>query len=88
MARFIVVAARSGLGVAGWGTSWRTSGWFVIDNLPPSLVPKGGQIAARSSRGSDLDRIALVVGPATRNGRACSMPSPGLRDWWGGRAKL
>jgi UPF0042 nucleotide-binding protein len=35
-------------------------GWFVIDNLPPSLIGKVGELA--QAPGSSIDRVALVVG--------------------------
>lgn len=35
-------------------------GWFVIDNLPPALIPKVSELA--SSPGSDIERVVLVVG--------------------------
>ena len=35
-------------------------GWFVIDNLPPALIPKVSELA--SSPGSDIARVVLVVG--------------------------
>ena len=35
-------------------------GWFVMDNLPPQLIPKVAELADGSSSGGD--RLALVVG--------------------------
>lgn len=35
-------------------------GWFVIDNLPPSLIPKVTELA--DVPGSEIDKVALVVG--------------------------
>ena len=35
-------------------------GWFVIDNLPPELVPKVVELA--QTPGSQVQRVALVVG--------------------------
>ena len=35
-------------------------GWFVIDNLPPELVPKVVELA--QTPGSAVHRVALVVG--------------------------
>ena len=35
-------------------------GWFVIDNLPPELVPKVVELA--QTPGSKVERVALVVG--------------------------
>ena len=35
-------------------------GWFVIDNLPPTLIPKVAELA--QAPGSDIARVVLVVG--------------------------
>ena len=35
-------------------------GWFVIDNLPPLLIPKVSELA--SSPGSSISKVVLVVG--------------------------
>jgi UPF0042 nucleotide-binding protein len=35
-------------------------GWFVIDNMPPELVPKVVELA--QTPGSSIERVALVVG--------------------------
>lgn len=67
----------SGAGRTQVGHVLEDLGWFVIDNLPPSLVPKVAELAQLP--GSDLDRIALVVGPATKNERLLDAIS-GLRD--------
>ena len=67
VAQFVVVAGMSGAGRTQVGHILEDLGWFVIDNLPPSLVPKVAELARVP--GSDLDRIALVVGPATKNER-------------------
>ncbi|MEZ5383117.1 MAG: RNase adapter RapZ [Microthrixaceae bacterium] len=65
MAQFVVVAGMSGAGRSQVGIILEDLGWFVIDNLPPSLVPKVAELA--QVPGSDLDRIALVVGPTVEN---------------------
>ncbi len=35
-------------------------GWFVIDNLPPTLIPKVSELA--TGPGSSMSKVALVVG--------------------------
>lgn len=35
-------------------------GWFVIDNLPPTLIPKVAELA--EAPGSDIAKVVLVVG--------------------------
>ncbi len=67
MAQFVVVAGMSGAGRTQVGHILEDLGWFVIDNLPPSLVPKVAELA--QVPGSDLDRIALVVGPTAEKAR-------------------
>ncbi len=57
----------SGAGRTQVGHILEDLGWFVIDNLPPSLVPKVAELA--QVPGSDLDRIALVVGPTAEKAR-------------------
>ena len=67
VAQFVVVAGMSGAGRTQVGHILEDLGWFVIDNLPPSLVPKVAELA--QVPGSDLDRIALVVGPTAEKAR-------------------
>ena len=67
VAQFVVVAGMSGAGRTQVGRILEDLGWFVIDNLPPSLVPKVAELA--QVPGSDLDRIALVVGPTAEKAR-------------------
>jgi RNase adapter protein RapZ len=60
MAEFVVVAGLSGGGRSQAGDELEDLGWFVIDNLPPSLVPKVAELAHGPN--SSIDQIALVVG--------------------------
>jgi UPF0042 nucleotide-binding protein len=60
MAEFIVVAGLSGGGRSQAADELEDLGWFVIDNLPPSLVSKVAELAAGPT--STIDRVALVVG--------------------------
>jgi UPF0042 nucleotide-binding protein len=60
VAEFIVVAGLSGGGRSLAADELEDLGWFVIDNLPPSLVPKVAELAAGPS--SNIERVALVVG--------------------------
>ena len=53
----------TGLSGAGRSTAadvLEDRGWFVIDNLPVSLMPKVLELAAQPS--SDIDRVAFVAG--------------------------
>ena len=57
---FAVIAGLSGAGRTQAGNALEDLGWFVIDNLPPSLVPKVGDLA--QGPGSTTPKVALVVG--------------------------
>ncbi len=60
MSQFVVVAGLSGAGRSTAAAALEDLGWFVIDNLPPALMTKVAELVTR--RGSELDRVALVVG--------------------------
>ena len=57
---FIVITGLSGAGRSQAADILEDLGWFVIDNLPPALIPKVSELA--SSPGSDISRVVLVVG--------------------------
>ncbi len=50
----------SGAGRSHAANNLEDLGWFVIDNLPPTLIPKIAELADGS--GGAIDRLALVVG--------------------------
>jgi len=56
---FLVVAGPSGAGRSQAANHLEDLGWFVIDNLPPTLIPKVAELAAPGARAT---RTALVVG--------------------------
>ncbi len=56
----MVIAGLSGGGRSLAGDHLEDLGWFVIDNLPPALIPKVADLAR--GPGSHLARVALVVG--------------------------
>lgn len=58
--RFVVVAGQSGAGRRLAAGELEDLGWFVVDNLPPELVP--GVIDLAGSPGRPADRVALVAG--------------------------
>lgn len=60
MSEFIAITGLSGGGRSQAGDILEDLGWFVIDNLPPSLIPKVSELA--QAPGSSLSKIALVVG--------------------------
>jgi UPF0042 nucleotide-binding protein len=60
VSEFIVITGLSGAGRSLAADDLEDLGWFVIDNLPPELVPKVGELA--QTPGSSIQRVALVVG--------------------------
>jgi len=59
MVEFVVVTGLSGAGRTQVGNTLEDLGWFVIDNLPPELVPKVAELARDQTEPAP---IALVVG--------------------------
>jgi UPF0042 nucleotide-binding protein len=57
---YVVVAGLSGAGRTEVTRNLEDLGWFIIDNLPPELIPKVAELA--NARGSNFDRVALAVG--------------------------
>lgn len=55
-----MIAGMSGAGRSVAADNLEDLGWFVMDNLPPQLIPKVAELADGS--GSGGDRLALVVG--------------------------
>src|SRR3954463_5825550 len=60
MSEFIVITGLSGAGRSQAADILEDLGWFVIDNLPPALIPKVSELA--SSPAADISKIVLVVG--------------------------
>ncbi len=60
MSEFIVVAGLSGAGRSRAGDVLEDLGWFVIDNLPPSLISKVSELGRATDGGPS--RIGLVIG--------------------------
>jgi RNase adapter protein RapZ len=60
MGEFAVITGMSGAGRSLAADDLEDLGWFVIDNLPPELVPKVVELA--QTPGSQVQRVALVVG--------------------------
>src|SRR5512132_3910512 len=57
MGEFVVITGLSGAGRSLAADDLEDLGWFVIDNLPPELVPKVVELAQTTG-----SRVALVVG--------------------------
>jgi UPF0042 nucleotide-binding protein len=60
MAEYLIVAGLSGAGRSTAAATLEDLGWFVIDNLPPTLIGKISELA--SQPGSALERFCFVVG--------------------------
>ena len=60
MSEFVVITGLSGAGRSLAADDLEDLGWFVIDNLPPELVPKVVELAQAPR--SSIERVALVVG--------------------------
>ncbi|NNE73467.1 MAG: RNase adapter RapZ [Acidimicrobiales bacterium] len=63
MSEFVVVTGLSGAGRTQAAHALEDLGWFVIDNLPPPLIPNVVDLAAASDGpGTAMERIVLVSG--------------------------
>ena len=60
MSELVVIAGMSGAGRSVAADNLEDLGWFVMDNLPPALIPKVAELADGSTNSGD--RLALVVG--------------------------
>lgn len=62
--QLVVVTGLSGAGRSTAARALEDLGWFVVENLPPSLIPAVVERAARSE--GEIDRIAVVVDVRSR----------------------
>ena len=78
----MVITGMSGAGGRQFGNTLEDLGWFVIDNLPPELIPKVADLALGPR--SQEPRVALAVGAGQRLRRGASWPcsSSGRRAQW------
>ncbi len=60
MAEIVLITGMSGAGRSAAADVLEDLGWYVVDNLPTSLVEKVVELA--SIPGSGIDRLALVAG--------------------------
>lgn len=60
MTDFVVITGMSGAGRSTVAGVLEDRGWFVIDNLPTSLMGKVAELA--SAPGSSIDEVALAMG--------------------------
>lgn len=59
VSELLVITGMSGAGRSQAANNLEDLGWFVMDNLPPSLIPKVAELAEGTGAS---DRLALVVG--------------------------
>lgn len=59
MSEFVVITGNSGAGRSHAANVLEDLGWFVIDNLPPALISKVGELA--DAPGSTISNVALAV---------------------------
>ncbi len=57
--RFVIVTGLSGAGKSQVVKCLEDLGFFCVDNLPPSLIPKFAEICFQS--GGKMDKIALII---------------------------
>jgi UPF0042 nucleotide-binding protein len=57
---FVVITGLSGAGRSQAADNLEDLGYFVIDNLPPALIPKVAELG--QAPGTSIGRVALVVG--------------------------
>jgi UPF0042 nucleotide-binding protein len=62
--KLAVITGLSGAGRSTAAKCLEDLGWFVVDNLPPALIPAVADLAARSNGG--VDRVAVVVDVRSR----------------------
>jgi len=60
MTEVVVITGMSGAGRTQVGNALEDLGWFVMDNLPASLIPKLGELLSGSR--TEAPRVALIVG--------------------------
>lgn len=60
MSDYLVITGMSGAGRSTAAAALEDAGWYVIDNMPPSLLAAAAE--ALSGHGRPQERVALVVG--------------------------
>jgi len=60
MSEYLVITGMSGAGRSTTAAALEDAGWYVIDNMPPSLLSEVTDVVGRP--GSSIERVALVIG--------------------------
>jgi UPF0042 nucleotide-binding protein len=77
-----VIAGVSGAGRSSAADNLEDLGWFVIDNLPPTLIPQVADLA--QGPGADYERIALALGTTADLGQVL----PSVAELRGGESRV
>ncbi|HUI03871.1 MAG TPA: RNase adapter RapZ [Acidimicrobiales bacterium] len=73
MSDFLVITGMSGAGRSTAAAALEDAGWYVIDNMPPSLLIEVADVVG--GPGSTHERVALVLGRARGAGVAEALPA-------------
>lgn len=78
MTEIVVITGLSGAGRSGVADVMEDLGWYVVDNLPTSLVEKIVELASRRET-AGIDKLALVAGrdPGALLGRVAAIRAAG-----------
>ena len=60
MSDYVIITGMSGAGRTEASRNLEDLGWFVIDNLPPTLIAKVAELAG--APGSTIEKVALAIG--------------------------
>ena len=60
MSEYLLITGMSGAGRSTAAAALEDAGWYVIDNMPPSLLSEVAEVVGRP--GSETERVALVIG--------------------------
>jgi RNase adapter protein RapZ len=60
VSEYLLITGMSGAGRSTTAAALEDAGWYVIDNMPPSLLSEVA--GAVSGPGSEIERVALVIG--------------------------
>jgi RNase adapter protein RapZ len=86
MAEYLFLVGMSGAGRSTAAATFDDRGWFVIDNLPPALLGRVGELA--NQPGSEYERLCLVSGRGGYEGLGELRPAIELLRASGARVRV